>query len=37
VYKREKIEYDAMKAGVELPAPVMELAPIAGDKRATVS
>ena len=37
VYQKEKTVYDAMKAGVELPGQVKELAPIAGDKRATVS
>jgi len=38
VYKREKTEYDAMKAGVVIPAPpvqVIEPAPAAGDKRST--
>jgi len=37
VYKKQKKEYDAMRAGVEVPAQVTELAPSAGDKRAAVS
>lgn len=37
LYKKEKTEYDAMKAGVEVPVQVKESAPNAGDKRATVS
>lgn len=37
VYKKEKKDYDAMRAGVEVPAQVTELAPSAGDKRAAVS
>ena len=38
VYNKEKTQYDAMKAGVvEVPVQVKEPAPIAGDKRATVS
>jgi hypothetical protein len=37
VYKKEKKEYDAMKAGVEVPIQVTEFAPSAGDKRAAVS
>jgi len=35
VYKKEKTEYDAMKAGVEVPSQPKEPAPSAGDKRAT--
>jgi len=37
LYKNQKKEYDAMRAGVEVPAQVTELAPSAGDKRAAVS
>jgi len=37
VYKKQKKEYDAMRAGVEASAQVTELAPSAGDKRAAVS
>jgi len=35
VYKKEKTEYDAMKAGVEVPVQVTEPAASVGDKRAT--
>lgn len=37
VYKREKGEYDAMKAGVGVPVQAAEPVQVAGDKRSAVS
>jgi hypothetical protein len=36
VYKQEKQDYDAMKAGVAVPVQVTEPTPGVGDRRSTV-